>query len=125
MAPRVVITGGSAAFAIRDFLTRAKVEFVYRDGEGPVGMAVCTFVDGTRLESPTLIEVAEHLGLVTRPSRDTYDLVIVGAGPAGLAAAVYAASEGLTTAVIEREAPGGQAGTSSAIENYLGFPDGI
>ena len=125
MAPQVVITGGSAAFPIRDFLTRTNVAFVYRDGEGPLGIAVCTLADGTRLESPTLSELAEHLGLITPPSMGTYDLVIVGAGPAGLAAAVYAASEGLTTAVVEREAPGGQAGSSSKIENYLGFPDGI
>lgn len=125
IAPRVVITGGSAAFPIRDFLTRMNVDFLYRDGEGPLGIAVCTLADGTRLESPTLSELAQHLGLVTPPSTDTYDVVIVGAGPAGLAAAVYAASEGLTTAVVEREAPGGQAGTSSYIENYLGFPDGI
>ena len=125
IAPRVVITGGSAAFPIRDFLTRTNVAFVYRDGEGPLGMAVCTLADGTRLESPTLSELAEHLGLISPPSLETYDLVIVGAGPAGLAAAVYAASEGLTTAVVEREVPGGQAGTSSNIENYLGFPDGI
>ena len=125
MAPQIVITGGSAAFPIRDFLTRTNVAFVYRDGEGPLGMAVCTLADGTRLESPTLVELAEHLGLITPPSNDTYDLVIVGAGPAGLAAAVYAASEGLNTAVVEREVPGGQAGTSSNIENYLGFPDGV
>ena len=125
MAQPVIITGGSAAFPIRDFLTRTNVEFIYRDDEGPAGIAVCTFADGTRLESPALVEVAEHLGLLTRPSTDTYDLVIVGAGPAGLAAGVYAASEGVSTAVIEREAPGGQAGTSSRIENYLGFPDGI
>ena len=123
--PRVVITGGSAAFPIRDFLTRANVDFVYRDGEGPAGIAVCTLADGTRLESPTVSELAQHLGLITPASADTYDLAIVGAGPAGLAAAVYAASEGLGTAVIEREVPGGQAGTSSSIENYLGFPEGI
>ncbi len=85
---------------------------------------MCT-VDGTRLESPTLAELAGHLGLVEPASDQPYDLVVVGAGPAGLAAAVYAASEGLTTAVVEREVPGGQAGTSSDIENYLGFPDGI
>ena len=125
MTPRVVVSGGSAAFPIRDFLTRANVDFVYLDGEGPVGIAVCTLADGTRLESPTVVELAHHLGLITMPSADVYDLVIVGAGPAGLAAAVYAASEGLVTAVVEREVPGGQAGTSSNIENYLGFPDGI
>ena len=125
MTPRVVVSGGSAAFPIRDFLTRANVDFVYLDGEGPVGIAVCTLADGTRLESPTVAELAHHLGLITMPSADVYDLLIVGAGPAGLAAAVYAASEGLVTAVVEREVPGGQAGTSSNIENYLGFPDGI
>lgn len=123
--PPVVVTGGPAAFPIRDFLTRANVDFVYLDDEGPAGVAVCTFGDGTRLESPTLAELAEVLGLMVRPSGDPYDLVIIGAGPAGLAAAVYAASEGLATAVVERETPGGQAGTSSRIENYLGFPDGI
>lgn len=124
-APRVELTGGAAAFPIRDFLTRANVQFVYGDGEGPPGVAICTLADGTRLESPTLAELAAHLGLISPPSVGTYDLVIVGAGPAGLAAAVYAASEGLHTGVIERDVPGGQAGTSSSIENYLGFPEGI
>lgn len=123
--PRVVITGGPAAFPIRDFLTRTNVEFVYRDDDGPPGVAVCTLADGTYLESPTLPELAQHLGLLATPSADTYDVAIIGAGPAGLAAAVYAASEGLTTAVLERAAPGGQAGTSASIENYLGFPGGI
>jgi thioredoxin reductase (NADPH) len=123
--PRVILTGGAAAFPIRDFLTRANVEFEYRDGDGPPGVAVCTLRDGTRLEAPTLAELARHLGLLSTASTAMYDLVIVGAGPAGLAAAVYAASEGLATAVVEREVPGGQAGTSSRIENYLGFPDGI
>jgi thioredoxin reductase (NADPH) len=122
---KVVLTGGSAAFPIRDFLTRANVDFDYLDGKGPPGVAVCTLSDGTRLVSPTLAELAGHLGLLTPATTDLYDLVIVGAGPAGLAAAVYAASEGLATAVVEREVPGGQAGTSSAIENYLGFPEGI
>jgi thioredoxin reductase (NADPH) len=125
MAPRVVLTGGPAAYPFRDFLTRASVDFEYRDDEGPEGVAVCTLDDGTCLTSPTLEELARHLGLYAQPSRDVYDFAIVGAGPAGLAAAVYAASEGLTTAVLEREAPGGQAGTSAKIENYLGFPDGI
>jgi thioredoxin reductase (NADPH) len=122
---RVVITGGSAAFPFRDFLTRMNVPFEYRDDEGPLGVAVCALDDGTRLVSPSLSELAGHLGLFTSPRRAVYDVVIVGAGPAGLAAAVYAASEGLSTAVVEREAPGGQAGTSASIENYLGFPDGI
>src|SRR6185295_15391184 len=70
-------------------------------------------------------QLAERVGLHTRPAKDLYDLVIVGAGPAGLTAAVYAASEGLDTIVIEHHAPGGQAGTSSRIENYPGFPNGI
>jgi thioredoxin reductase (NADPH) len=69
--------------------------------------------------------LAEKLGLTTRPSRDLYDLFVLGAGPAGLTAAVYAASEGLATIVVERHAPGGQAGTSARIENYLGFPNGV
>jgi thioredoxin reductase (NADPH) len=124
MAPRLVITGGPAAYPIRDFLTRANIDFEYLD-EGPAGVAVCTLQDGTCLVDPTLEELAETLGFYTRPTRDLYDLTIVGAGPAGLAAAVYAASEGLLTAVVEEEAPGGQAGTSARIENYLGFPDGI
>jgi thioredoxin reductase (NADPH) len=125
VTPRVRITGGAAAFRLRDFLTRSNVEFAYFDDEGPPGVAVCTLADGTRLESPTIAELARHLGLIAPPSADVYDLAIVGAGPAGLAAAVYAASEGLHTAVVERDVPGGQAGTSSNIENYLGFPDGI
>jgi thioredoxin reductase (NADPH) len=81
--------------------------------------------DGTTLIRPRLREVAELLGLQTQASAGEYDTVIIGAGPAGLAAAVYGASEGLRTIVIEREAPGGQAGTSSRIENYLGFPSGV
>ena len=74
---------------------------------------------------PTHRRVAELLGLGTEPTAAEYDALIVGAGPAGLAAAVYGASEGLRTIVIEREAPGGQAGTSSRIENYRGFPDSV
>jgi thioredoxin reductase (NADPH) len=81
--------------------------------------------DGTRLQAPTTLELARALGLPTRPRRDFYDLIIVGGGPAGLAAAVYGASEGLDTLLIERDAPGGQAGQSSRIENYLGFPSGL
>ncbi|MCW5777616.1 MAG: FAD-dependent oxidoreductase [Phycisphaeraceae bacterium] len=81
--------------------------------------------NGAVLTRPTMRELAGRLGLSTTPSRSNYDVVIVGAGPAGLAAATYAASEGLVTLVVEREAPGGQAGSSSRIENYLGFPGGI
>ena len=82
-------------------------------------------VDGKTVVRPQLRRVAELLGLATEPAAAEYDTVIVGAGPAGLAAAVYGASEGLRTIVVEREAPGGQAGTSSRIENYLGFPSGV
>jgi thioredoxin reductase (NADPH) len=82
-------------------------------------------LDGKTVVRPELRRVAELLGLATEPDGAEYDAVIVGAGPAGLAAAVYGASEGLRTIVIEREAPGGQAGTSSRIENYLGFPSGV
>jgi thioredoxin reductase (NADPH) len=81
--------------------------------------------DGTLLRRPATRDLAERLGLQTCPRLDEYDTVIVGGGPAGLAAAVYGASEGLRTLVVEREAPGGQAGTSSRIENYLGFPAGV
>lgn len=81
--------------------------------------------DGTRLTNPAVDDVARRSGLRTEANQTTYDVAIVGAGPAGLAAAVYAASEGLTTVLLDREAPGGQAGTSSRIENYLGFPDGV
>ena len=82
-------------------------------------------VDGKTVVRPQLRRVAELLDIATEPAAAEYDTVIVGAGPAGLAAAVYGASEGLRTIVIEREAPGGQAGTSSRIENYLGFPSGV
>jgi thioredoxin reductase (NADPH) len=83
------------------------------------------FPDGTRVFDPTHEEIAQRVGLRSRPDSDFFDLAIVGGGPAGLAAAVYGASEGLKTVIIEREAPGGQAGLSSRIENYLGFPSGL
>ena len=90
-------------------------------GERPV----LRLADGTLLSRPAMRALAERLGLQTRPRLSEYDAVVIGGGPAGLAAAVYGASEGLRTLVIEREAPGGQAGTSSRIENYLGFPNGV
>jgi len=92
----------------------------------PVGaLPVVYFADGTSVVQPTRAELAERIGLRTRAESRFYDLVIVGGGPAGLAAAVYGASEGLRTLLVERDAPGGQAGTSSRIENYLGFPSGL
>src|SRR5438045_7734370 len=83
------------------------------------------FMDNTALPDPSTAELAAKLGLRTSATTSFYDLLIVGGGPAGLAAAVYGASEGMTTVMVEREAPGGQAGMSSRIENYLGFPTGL
>lgn len=91
------------------------------DGGGPLLL----LADGQVIAQPNVRDVANRLGLQTSARSDEYDVAIIGAGPAGLAAAVYGASEGLQTIVIEREAPGGQAGTSSRIENYLGFPNGV
>lgn len=88
-------------------------------------LPVVLLEDGTPLINPSTSELATKLGLATQATQETYDVVIIGAGPAGLAAAVYGGSEGLKTLLIERRAPGGQAGTSSRIENYLGFPDGL
>jgi thioredoxin reductase (NADPH) len=127
------------AHDLRDFLARNRVPGrwldIERDGEArellkvagvdEKGLPVALLEDGTVLERPTVLELAERLGVTAQPATDHYDLVIVGGGPAGLAAAVYGASEGLTTVMVEREAPGGQAGTSSRIENYLGFPAGL
>jgi thioredoxin reductase (NADPH) len=124
---------------LRDFLARNRVPGrwldVERDGEarellrvaGVDGdrLPVALLEDGSVLERPTLLELAERLDVPMRPAQEHYDLVIVGGGPAGLAAAVYGASEGLRTVLVEREAPGGQAGQSSRIENYLGFPSGL
>jgi thioredoxin reductase (NADPH) len=124
---------------IRDFLARNQVPYRFLDVESsPEARALVSvqggdasqlplviLPDGTRLARPESAAVAEHIGLKTRAKERFYDLAIVGAGPAGLASAVYGASEGLSTVLIEREAPGGQAGTSSRIENYLGFPSGI
>ena len=88
-------------------------------------LPVVLFPDGTFLDQPDTATIAERIGLTTRAQRPFYDLAIVGAGPSGLAAGVYAASEGLRTVLIEKQAPGGQAGTSARIENYLGFPVGL
>jgi len=94
-------------------------------GADPASLPVVVFADGSFLSNPPTAEVARKLGLKTKAEFPFYDLVVVGAGPAGLAAAVYGAADGLHTLLIEREAPGGQAGRSSRIENYLGFPMGL
>jgi thioredoxin reductase (NADPH) len=95
------------------------------DGAAAGDLPLVLLPDGAVLRAPSALELAEALGLRTRAEQPLYDLCIVGAGPAGLAAAVYGASEGLRTVVVERDSPGGQAGQSAAIENYLGFPKGL
>jgi thioredoxin reductase (NADPH) len=128
-----------ACYEAKDFLARNRVpyqwldierdaptrELVQRLTEGVTRLPVVLFPDGTHLIEPTPLELATKVGLPTRAEGKFYDLVIVGGGPAGLANAVYGASEGLSTLLIEQHAPGGQAGTSSRIENYLGFPSGV
>jgi thioredoxin reductase (NADPH) len=104
---------------------REAAQLVEAAGVGPAELPLVVFPDGSHLAAPTNLQVAEKLGLRTKATAPFYDLAIVGGGPAGLAAAVYGASEGLKTVLIEREAPGGQAGTTSRIENYLGFPVGL
>jgi len=123
---------------LRTFLTRNQISYDWIAPDAPdratrwtgptltedqLPALVCD--DGSLLTQACSRDVADHLGLQTRPRSDSYDTVIIGGGPAGLAAAVYGASEGLRTLVVEREAPGGQAETSSRIENYLGFPTGV
>ena len=128
---------------VKDFLARNHVPYQWLDVETAAAdkevreivalldeaettnLPLVIFPDGLRLQQPTISELAEHAGLKTRATQTFYDLAIVGGGPAGLAAAVYGASEGLRTVMVEREAPGGQAGMSSRIENYLGFPSGL
>ena len=130
------------SYALRDFLARNQAPYQWVDVEtadkvaevrrlvdaaGAVAscLPMVVFPDGSSLSNPSIGQLAEKLGLRSRPEVAFYDFVIVGAGPAGLAAAVYGASEGLKTLMIEMEAPGGQAGMSSRIENYLGFPSGL
>jgi thioredoxin reductase (NADPH) len=128
----------SACHELRRFLARNQVPFDAVEPEQPdfasrwqgpapdfTTLPAVRLADGTVWVRPSQRELAQRLDLQTEPSRTEYDTVIIGAGPAGLAAAVYGASEGLATLVVEREAPGGQAGTSSRIENYLGFPNGV
>jgi thioredoxin reductase (NADPH) len=139
--PRVTLIGhrgDSACADLRRFLTRNQISFDWVNPDAPEAMAfldasqrpsidgpMARLADGTIIENPGVRDLASRLGLQTSPRGAEYDVAIVGGGPAGLAAAVYGASEGLRTIVVEREAPGGQAGTSSRIENYLGFPSGI
>jgi thioredoxin reductase (NADPH) len=129
------------SYELRDFLARNHVPYQWIDVElsadpetkqlleslGPeaANLPVVIFPDGTKLLDSVPADVAQKVGLRTRAQTSFYDLAIVGGGPAGLAAAVYGASEGLHTVMVEREAPGGQAGMSSRIENYLGFPSGL
>jgi thioredoxin reductase (NADPH) len=130
------------SYGVRDFLARQQVPYRWLDVETAANSAetraaieiaggdaaklpAVLFADGSFLSDPSTAQIAERLGLRTRAETSFYDLLIVGGGPAGLAAAVYGASEGLKTVMIEREAPGGQAGMSSRIENYLGFPSGL
>ncbi len=142
VTPQVLLVGhraSSVGYSIRDFLSRNGVPYEWVDVDDaarvgallPAGeirvdqLPVCVLPNGMRLAPATVEGVAAGLGMVSAPTLSEYDLTIVGAGPAGLAAAVYAASEGLRAVAIEAVAPGGQAGTTSMIENYLGFPQGI
>jgi thioredoxin reductase (NADPH) len=124
---------------IGDFLARNQVPYHWLDvenskeanhlleqlGLGRKKLPVVIFPDGSYLVNPNVLQIAEKINLKTHAEKPFYDLIIIGSGPAGLAAGVYGASEGLSTLLVEQEAPGGQAGTSSRIENYLGFPAGV
>ncbi len=128
-----------ASFAVKDFLASNQVPYQWVDlendptgrqllsdpSDGDVRLPKVLFPDGTTMVQPTLRQLAEKIGLQTQAQKPFYDLIVVGGGPAGLAGAVYGASEGLRTILVEKSAPGGQAGTSSKIENYLGFPNGV
>jgi thioredoxin reductase (NADPH) len=123
---------------VREFLARNQVPYRWYSADEPEGrrllaaagqdgqrLPVVITPDGTALVEPEATDLAARVGLATTPAADFYDLVVIGGGPAGLGAAVYGASEGLRTVLVERSATGGQAGQSSRIENYLGFPDGV
>jgi thioredoxin reductase (NADPH) len=125
--------------AVRDFLSRNRIEYKWLDpdtmpeavdllkekGLDDAKLPVVLFGDGTAMVQPSTLELAERIGLRTQAKEEFYDVIVIGAGPAGLAAGVYGASEGLRTLIVEPDAVGGQAGSSSRIENYLGFPQGI
>ncbi len=129
----------ASAHYVKEFLARCQIPYQWLDiekdqaarelveasADGRPRLPMLFFPDGSTLADPDLVTLAAKVGMSTHAKQPFYDLIIIGAGPAGLAAAVYGASEGLKTIVIEKEAAGGQAGTSSRIENYLGFPQGI
>jgi thioredoxin reductase (NADPH) len=146
--PEATVIGHRLDFAchnMRDFLARNRVAFTWLDVDDPkfierlaadsslpkldelagTTLPILVLADGCRFDAPSFREAAEAVGLQTAPAHKMYDVIVVGSGPAGLAAAVYGASEGLRTVAVERIACGGQAGTSSRIENYLGFPAGL
>jgi thioredoxin reductase (NADPH) len=139
--PRVIMVGNrwdTTCGELRQFLERNQISYDWMTPDAPDlptrwpgtrpaedHYPVLRLADGTLLSRPAKRDLARLLGLQTSPRLAEYDTIIIGGGPAGLAAAVYGASEGLSTVVVEREAPGGQAGTSSRIENYLGFPSGV
>ena len=139
--PRVTMVGNRwdpTCSALRQFLARNQISYDWLTPDAPElstrwpgarppddDCPALRLADGTLLSRPATRDLAQLLGLQTKARLAEYDTVIIGGGPAGLAAAVYGASEGLRTVVVEREAPGGQAGTSSRIENYLGFPSGV
>jgi thioredoxin reductase (NADPH) len=139
--PRVTMIGhrmDPACAELLHFLARNQISYDWMTPDAPELQArwnesrpaagdcpLLRLANGTLLRRPAMRDLAQRLGLQTSPRREDYDTVVIGGGPAGLAAAVYGASEGLRTLVVEREAPGGQAGTSSRIENYLGFPNGV
>jgi thioredoxin reductase (NADPH) len=123
---------------LKDFLAKSQIPYRWIEpgaaadprvmaalGEAQRALPVVIFPDGTVLEKPEIPALAAKLGLSSSPARDFYDVIVIGAGPAGLACALYCSTEGLRTVLVEREAPGGQAGLSSRIENYLGFPSGL
>ena len=140
-APNTKVIGhrwSARSYEVRDFLARNQVPYRWYSSDEPEGerllaaagtggetLPVVVTTTGDVLVAPSEAELAAQVGLSTTPSTDFYDLIVIGGGPAGLGAAVYGASEGLKTVLVERTATGGQAGQSSRIENYLGFPDGV
>ena len=139
--PEIKVVGhrwSARSSEVREFLARNQVPYRWYTSDEPEGqrllaaagtdglaLPVVVTPDGEPLIEPTDAELASRVGLATTPAKDFYDLIVIGGGPAGLGAAVYGASEGLRTVLVERLATGGQAGQSSRIENYLGFPDGV